>query len=32
MREPTPAKANLADMPKAELIKALLLQLSREDN
>merc|ERR1712073_192330 len=25
MHEPTPAKANLANMPKAELIKALLL-------
>merc|ERR1712051_1088698 len=32
MHEPTPAKANLANMPKAELIKALLLQLSKEDN
>jgi hypothetical protein len=32
MREPLPAKQpNLADMPKADLIKALMAQLAKED-
>ena len=32
MREPTPAKQpNLADMPKAELIRALLAQIAKEE-
>lgn len=32
MREPLPAKQpNLADVPKADLIKALMAQLSKED-
>merc|ERR1711997_669617 len=32
MREPLPAKqANLADVPKADLIKALMMQLAKED-
>lgn len=30
MREPLPKKTNLADLPKKELIKALLMQLAKD--